>query len=192
MKKLSKEKRNQLALVSLLFLGVLAGLWFGLISSQQQKLSVLDAQCKDADQKLRQVTQTVRGADDLDEQLNEQKRRLEQFETGMASGDLYSWMINTLRQFKLSYKVEIPQFSQIDGPKDVPMLPRFPYKQATVTVSGSGGFHDFGRFLADFENHFPYMRVVSLTLEPTMGQGAADPNKLAFRMEIAALVKPAP
>ena len=59
----------------------------------------------------------------------------------MASGDLYAWTINTLRQFKLGYKVEIPQFSQIDGPKEMNMLAGFPYKQANMTISGTAYLH---------------------------------------------------
>jgi hypothetical protein len=107
----------------------------------------------------------------------------------MATGDLYAWTINTLRQFKLSYKVEIPQFSQIDGPKDMNMLAGFPYKQANMTISGTALYHDFGKFVSDFENQYPYMRVLNLSLEPISAIVGADHEKLAFKMEIAALVK---
>ena len=109
----------------------------------------------------------------------------------MAAGDLYSWLINTLREFKAPYKVDIPQFSQIDGPEAMPMLAGFPYKQATLTISGTALFYDFGTFLADLENQFPYLRVVNLTLEPSPGQVGNDREKLTFRMEIATLIKPA-
>jgi hypothetical protein len=67
------------------------------------------------------------------------------------------------------------------------MLPAFPYHQATSTVTGSAYYFDFGRFVADFENQFPYMRIQNLNLEPS---GAADdPEKLSFRMEIVTLIK---
>ena len=42
MKKLSKEKRNQLILVVMLTTMGVAGLWFGLIYTQQQRISQLD------------------------------------------------------------------------------------------------------------------------------------------------------
>jgi hypothetical protein len=70
------------------------------------------------------------------------------------------------------------------------MLPNFPYKQATLTIGGTAHFHDFGKFVADFENQFPYMRLMNVTLEPASGVLAADKERLSFRMEIATLVKP--
>jgi hypothetical protein len=155
-----------------------------------------------AKQRLQQVKQAVQTADQVEQALCDLKKRLDKSEEGMASGDLYSWSINTLRAFKLAYKVEIPQFSQIDGPKEVNLLAGFPYKQATMTVAGSGSFHEFGRLVADFENQFPQMRVLNLVLEPFFGTMAmdkerisptpvtADRERLSFRMEIAALVKP--
>jgi Tfp pilus assembly protein PilO len=192
MNKLSKEKRNQLVLVVLVTGGLLAGLWLGLIRYQQQSLGVL-AQSKIAsEQKLEQVKEAIESADQIESQLAEARQRLSKIEATMASGDLYAWAINTLRQFKLGYRVDIPQFSQIDGPKDMNMLAGFPYKQATMTISGTAFYTDFGKFIADFENQFPYMRVMNLSLEPVPALVGSDKEKLAFRMEIAALVKANP
>ncbi len=136
------------------------------------------------------VKQAIANADQLEAELAEAERQVTKLEEGMASGDLYAWAINTVRQFKLPYKVEIPQFSQIDGPKDNSLLPNFPYKQATLTIGGTAFFHDFGRFLADFENSFPYARVLNLTLEPVSGLLHENREKLAFKMDISMLVKP--
>ncbi len=189
MKRLSKEKRNQLVLVMMLIGGLLAGLWFGLIRFQQQQLDFLGQNKTAAEDKLHQIKQAIETADLVETQLGEVGQRLAKIESSMASGDLYSWTIDTLRHFKLGYKVEIPQFSQIDGPKEMNMLAGFPYKQANMTISGTAFYQDFGRFVADFENQFPYMRVLNLSLEPVPAVSAADKERLAFRMEIAALVK---
>jgi Tfp pilus assembly protein PilO len=189
MKKLSKEKRNQLLLVVMATAGVLAGLWLGLISSQQQSLHGLAESKLSAQRKLEQVKQTIENAETIEAQLDDAGKRLTKIEAGMASGDLYSWAINTVRQFKLPYRVDIPQFSQIDGPKEVPMLAGFPYKQVNMTISGTALFHDFGRFVTDFENQFPYVRVLNLSLEPAPA-AANEREKLSFRLEVAALVKP--
>jgi hypothetical protein len=190
MNKLSKEKRDQLILVMLLTVGVLAGLWFGLITAQKRSLVTLDVSKSAAEKRLQQVKFAIESAEIIESRLQEATNLLAQTEATMASGDLYSWAINTIRKFKLPYKVEIPQFSQIDGPRDVTLLPNFPYKQASMTISGTAPFHDFGRFLADFENQFPYIRVLNVSLEPMPIIGAADREKLTFKMEIAALVKP--
>jgi len=115
---------------------------------------------------------------------------LAQLELGMASGDLYSWTIGTIRQFKLPYKVEVPQFGQIEGPKEVNLLPKFPYKQATLTIAGTGRFNDLGRFIAEFENQFPYIRLLNLTMEPAGNQTLGDAEKLNFKVDVVTLIKP--
>jgi len=189
MNSLSKEKRNQLVLTVLLTGGVLAGLWFGLIRIQQQSLAVLAGNKVSAEQKLDQVRQAIETADVVEAQLAQAEQRLAKIESSMANGDLYSWSINTLKQFKLGYKVEIPQFSQIDGPKEMNMLAGFPYKQANMTISGTAFYPDFGKFVADFENQFPYMRVLNVSLEPVPALVGVEKERLGFRMEIAALVK---
>lgn len=95
-----------------------------------------------------------------------------------------------LRKFKQPYKVEIPQFSGIDGPRPTTLLPDFPYQQVSLTVGGTAFFQDFGRFLADFENQFPYVRVLNLTLEPSGRMVGVEQEKLSFKINVAMLVKP--
>jgi hypothetical protein len=73
---------------------------------------------------------------------------------------------------------------------DVDLIPQFPYKQAKISLSGVAFYHDLGKFISDFENTFPHMRIVNLTVEPANGTGA-DSEKLSFRLEIVALVKSA-
>jgi Tfp pilus assembly protein PilO len=189
MNSLSKEKRNQLVLVVLMTGCVLAAIWFGLIRFQQQSLSVLAQNKTAAQQQLEQVKQAIESADVLETQLVEAQQRLAKVESSMAGGDLYAWTIDTLRRFKLGYRIDIPQFSQIDGPKDMTMLAGFPYKQANMTISGTAFYSDFGKFVADFENQFPYMRILNLSLEPIPALVGTEKEKLAFRMELAALVK---
>src|SRR5271166_672865 len=179
MNNLSKEKRNQLVLVVLLTGGLLTGLWCGLIHFQQQNLEVLAQSKTAAEQRLQLVKQAIENADMLEAQFAEAGQRLAKIESSMATGDLYLWTFGTLRKFKLGYKVEIPQFSQIDGPKEMNMLPGFPYKQATMTISGTAFYADFGKFVADFENEFPYMRLLNLSLEPVSAAAASEKERLA-------------
>jgi hypothetical protein len=190
MNKLSKEKQQQLILVILVTVMAGVGLWFGLIRTQKQSLQILAVKKQAAKERLQQVRKAIETADQTEQQLCELKKILDKSEEGMATGDLYSWSINTLRAFKLGYKVEIPQFSQVDGPKDATLLAAFPYKQATWTVAGTGSFYEFGKFVSDLENQFPYFRVLNMTLEPVSGLVSADGEKLAFKMDLAALVKP--
>ncbi len=190
MNKLSPDKRKQLVLAAVVVAGLLAGLGYGLIRPQYQTWLSLAGKREAARDRLRQVKQAIEHADQIESQLAEASQRLAKIETDMASGDLYSWAIDTIRKFRLGYKVDIPQFSQIDGPKDMPMLPRFPYKQATLTISGTAYYFDLGKFIADFENQFPYARLSNLTIEPVQAASVSDREKLAFKVDIATLVKP--
>jgi Tfp pilus assembly protein PilO len=190
MNKLSKEKRNQLVLVLIIFATLVGGWYVVVYKNQTESLATLRAKREASMQKLQQVKHAIDSADQIEAELVEGRKQLDMVEQGMATGDLYSWAINTIREFKLAHKVEIPQFSQIDGPKDMTMLAGFPYKQATLTIGGSAQFHDFGKFISDFENQFPYIRIMNLSLEPASSLLASDKERLAFRMEIAALVKP--
>lgn len=190
MNKLSKEKRQQLVLTGLVTLLAICGLYFGIVRAQQNSLKTLKSKTEAASQKLNLVKRSIQTADQTEQQLCDARKQLDKDEELMASGDLYSWAITTIRTFKLNYRVEIPQFSTISGPKDVDLLPAFPYKQITLTVGGTAAFNELGKFLADFENQFPHMRLMNLSLEPAPSQPAASEPRLTFKMDIAALVKP--
>jgi Tfp pilus assembly protein PilO len=190
MKGLTKEKQQHLVLVALVTVMALGGLAYGLIRPQYQNWQSLKGKKEAAKRQLQQVMQTIENAEQIDSSLCEAKRQLDKVEEGMPSGDLYSWAITTIRTFKLPYKVEIPQYSQIDGPRDTTLLPTFPYKQATITIGGNAQFTEFGRFVADLENQFPYFRLLNVSLEPVSAASGADRERLAFKMEIAMLVKP--
>ncbi len=190
MNKLSKEKRQQLILTGLVTTLAICGLYFGVIRTQQGSVRTLKSKTEAAAQKLDQVKRSIQTADQTEQQLCDARKQLDKDEELMASGDLYAWAITTIRTFKLNYRVEIPQFSTINGPKEMDLLPAFPYKQITLTVGGTAAFNELGRFMADFENQFPHMRLLNLSVEPAPSQAAGGEPKLAFKMDIAALVKP--
>lgn len=195
MTKLPKEKQNQLILVFLGTAMVIAGLWFGLITLQQAKIKQIAARTKSTQEQIDKVQKVVAEADQVKAGLKTSGDRLARIESGMATGDLYSWIVTAIKQFNVpTYKVDMPQFG-IPVVQKVSVLPDFPYEQATVSVAGTAYFEDFGKFLADFENHFPYMRVSSLVLEPvgsSPGSTAEERERLSFHMEIVALIKPNP
>ena len=188
--KLPKEKRNQLILISLVTLVVLAGLGFGLIKYQYENLAHLADKKAEAERKFVQMQEQIKRADQIEAQLADARTTITNLEAGMASGDLYSWIINTVRGFKGAYKVEIPQFSPISHPSDVNLLAKFPYKQVTLTVAGTAHYHDLGKFLADFENEFPHIRLVNLDIQ--LSPAVGDAEKLVFKVDIVTLAKPNP
>ncbi len=186
--KLTKDKRDRLILVSLVIGIVMAGLWFGLIKFQQSRLRMLETRKRTAELKYKEVENAIKNRGQLQAEVNSTDQNLSALEENMASGDPYSWMFNTIRQFKLSYKVDIPQFSTIVA-ADTTMFPKFPYKQVTMSVNGTAYFHDLGRFIADFENHFPQIRIQNLDIEPGSSLTSTDREKLSFKMDIVALIK---
>ena len=62
----------------------------------------------------------------------------------------------------------------------------------------TGRFHELGKFLADFENRFPYMRVQDLVvqqnvLNPATGtetSQAGGEEKIMMQMKVVTLIKP--
>jgi Tfp pilus assembly protein PilO len=189
-KKLPREKKQQLILVVLLTLGVVAALGFGLIKQQYQHLDLLAAKRAVIDQRLHQIRDAVQHTDRIEAELADAKIALAAGETDVASGDLYSWAVTALRRFKTGYKIDIPQLSPSSSVTDVNLLPQFPYRQTVFSVSGTATFHDLGRFLADLENQFPHVRVTNLSLEPNPGPGTGQEETLSFRMDLIVLVRP--
>ena len=192
LRKLPREKRNNLVLVALVTLGAVAGLYFGLIRRQHESLHQLGDKKAKAAQKLKVVLDAIRQTDRIKTEMEQAKETLTAAESDIASGDLYSWVINSLRQFKAPYKVEIPQYSQLGSPVDVNLIPNFPYKQAVLTVAGTAHYHDVGQFLADFENRFPHVRLLNLTLDANAPSPTMELETLSFKLDIVTLVKTNP
>jgi len=188
--KMTNAKRNQIIGLILATLLVLGGLGYGLIKRQYDNLQSLAKKKSENDSKLLEMDTAVKGADQVAAVLAEVSESLAKQEATMASGDIYSWSINTMKKFKADYKVEVPQFGPISSETEVNLLAGFPYKQATLNVGGKAYYHDLGRFITDFENQFPFMRVVNLTLDAAPGPGASEQEKLSFKMDIITLVKP--
>lgn len=191
-KKLPKEKQKALALVALTTLIAGVGLYFGLIRNQQEGLARLAEQKSTADKKFQTVTNAVNRSANIAADLQQARKALDEAEADVAFGDHYAWIMNTLRQFKAPHKVEIPQLSQLSPITDVNLFPNFPYKQATLTVAGTARFHDLGHFIADFENEFPHLRLLNLTLDANAPSPTTEPESLSFKLDVVCLIKPNP
>ena len=190
MNAITLQKRNHLIAVAVVTLGLMAAIWFALIQKQQRQLGLIERKLVETRKKLDQTRKTLASAPQLKETLATASAELAAKEENMASGDYYSWIINQIRHFKLAYDVDIPQFGSIIGPANVTLLPGFPYKQVALTISGTGYYHDVGRFIADYENQFPCARIENLELEPAPVSASTIKEKLSFRMNVVTLVKP--
>jgi Tfp pilus assembly protein PilO len=194
MSKLSKEKQTQLAMVALGTLVVLVGLYFAVVKSRQKELADTEKKTVATRQKVEQAEKTQKSAATLEADLETNSNQLKAIEDSMAQNDLYAWMITKINDFTRTENVSIPNIDrEIKG--DVGSIPNFPYQAATFTVRGTGYFHDIGKFVADFENAFPFFRLQNVEITPgvtPMGSTttAETKEKLDFKLQIVALIKP--
>ena len=191
MSKLPKEKRDKIILLSLGTAVASAALWFLLINTQLGVLRKVGKQAEQSREQLARGQATLKTQAEVNRQFSEASTALKQRELVMASpNDMYFWLIQTVNGFRANYKVEIPQFGR-EMPAEVGCFAKFPYRAALFNVRGTAYFHDFGKFLADFENAFPYIRVQNIDLEPASNDGSADAReKLGFKIELLTLVRP--
>jgi hypothetical protein len=198
MARLSKEKRNRLVLVIVLTIAIGIGLWYGIISTRNVRLEEAKASIRAAIDKLEKAKTLVKQADKAEARVAAATNQLNVVEDAMASGaDHYTWAILLLEKARTRHEVKIIEVTR-PVKSDVGLLAQFPYQAAIFTVRGAGHYHDFGKFLADFENSFPYFRIQNLSLAPASDSvvGSDTPaavsaaENLSFRMEIVALIKP--
>jgi Tfp pilus assembly protein PilO len=191
MSKLPKDKRDKIILTGVVAVAISAAIWLLVIKSQLQTLKNVHAEASKSRDQFNRGQNTLTTQARINQDFEEASRKLKQRESAMAApNDMYSWFIQTLNTFRQNYKVEIPQFGR-EMPTEVGVFPKFPYHAALFNVRGTAHYHDFGKFVADFENTFPYIRVQNIELDSAGEAGGSDSReKLNFKMELLTLVRP--
>ena len=187
MAKLSKEKRDRLILVCFATCGIIATLWLVLIQAQRDRLKQMAAETVNLVDQIDGTKRLLSKEEQFKETLEGLRAELEKRESGMASGDRFYWFVNMVNKFKSEYELEIPQISP-ETVSNIGLFPEYPYQAATFKVSGSGTYFEFGRFLKDFENNYPYIRVQNLELRPI--KGGEKREQVSFNMDVVTLIKP--
>ena len=203
MNKLSKEKRDKLLLIAIGTAGILAVLYLFVVSPQQTTLANYAEKTDSAKDRLAKADRWLRMAPNVRSRLEACRKELEAKQEGMAPVDKFKWFYNTMEKFLAQHQVKLIDITREPEVGSAGVLPKFPYQAASFGVKLVGRYHEFGSFLADFENQFPYMRVQNIDLEPEVtsspgirdGLGAelSGPNStaLAISMRVVTLVKPA-
>jgi hypothetical protein len=180
---------------------VLAALYFLVVSAQKTTVADYANKIDAAQEKLEKAERWLRMAPGIQDRLNGCRTELEAKQEQMAPVDKFKWFYNTLEPFLAQHRVQLVDITREPEIGDVGVLPKFPYQTATFGVKLSARYHDFGLFLADFENKFPYMRVRNLELEPESGsktagsegrvqKAASKVENLAITMRVVTLIKP--
>ena len=197
MNKQPKEKRDRIILVCIGTAVLLVAVYFFLIGPEYRAIDLTRTKTNRAKDDLKEKQNLIQKKDATENELHDVSTTLSDAENDVASGDPDAWFYETLRNFKGHYDVDISGYSP-PTLGDVDLLSHFPYKQLKITVSGTAYYHDLGKFIADFENTFPHMRVVNLALEPASGANSpastasgrpGSNEKLSFKMDIITLVK---
>jgi Tfp pilus assembly protein PilO len=188
MKRLPPAKRNQLIVVIIATAGLIGLVYFLLIRPQNEQNFSIGTNIKSEQLNLQQIKTTIKQMDATSKALADLTQQLSYAEQDVAVGDLSAWTYDTLRRFKAGYRVDIPTIGQ-PAQGECDLIANFPYKQIRFSINGTAYYHDWGKFVADFENKFPHCRVLNLQADPA-GTAATGGERLNFRMDIIALVKP--
>jgi Tfp pilus assembly protein PilO len=188
MKRLPPAKRNQLLVVIFATLALIGLVYFLLINPQNERNRALASSIGHETAQLQQIKTTIKQMEATTSALADLTQQLNHAEQDVASGDLYAWTYDTIRRFKATYHVDIPTIGQ-PASGECDLIGNFPYKQIRFSLTGLAYYHDLGKFVTDFENRFPHCRVLNLTADPA-GNTPAAGERLNFRMDIVALVKP--
>ena len=187
-----KTKRRQGGILILGSALTLAAIWFGLIRPLQNSLGENDDQIVEVKLEAKKARRLAALADRFKADLANANERLQDVEARMATGDVYRWAIRTFQNFAAAAKINIVS---LDPPRDQAwgVYPTIPYQATTYSMTGTGYYHDVGKFLADLENSFPHLRLLRLELEPAhLGGASTDENeKLTFKMDLMILINPA-
>ena len=198
---LPKEKKDRLILVGICGVVICVGIWYGLIQTRRTALNLSKTKLTKASAQLDQATTWVKKADQIELEVARTLKIIQNMEENMASAaDPFAWSYVFLDKARSGHDIEIrevlrPEKKEAERKKDVGVFADFLYNVVVFTVSGAAHYHDFGNFVADFENQFPYFRIQSISLSnPAEGGGDAGARtakeKLLFRMDVVALIKP--
>jgi Tfp pilus assembly protein PilO len=197
MNKLSKDKRDKLMLIGIGVVASLAVLYFFVLADMKDELSLLGAKTASLRDKIDKSERVLKKQNDFEANLATLRQALDARQAQMPRpGQDHVWFLNLMEERRTKFNLDI---SEIRNPEtwDPGVLPKFPFKAVSFTVTVIGSYTDFGRFLADFENMYPYMRVQMMNIVPDAPLAAPgstqmpgdDGGKLRFNFRVISLIK---
>lgn len=185
---LTTEKRSSLLKLGAITILVMVAFWSLLVRPTQARINQKEKADADLTQKIAFKKQVIQRADQLTGQLQESGRKLQEIEDEMVKGDMYRWIIKTMRDFEIPQQIE---FSKYEPPQIVEshVSYKLPYQTVSYAITGVATYHDLGKFIERFENIYPYIRFHRVEMEPANLEFSSG-EKLSFLIELHVLVKP--
>jgi hypothetical protein len=193
MNNLPKIKRQQLILVGIFTVGMIAALLLFVGDAQRAELKKTRGKTESIRTRLTTADAMVRSESKVSQDLTNAVKELSAREALLApERDTYAWMLQSLGEFMAAHKGAGVTAAGISQPEvnDATLIPKFPYKAATFHVKSSGYFHDFGKFIADLETQFPYVRVQNIDIARAGNGTGADAEKLNLAFDVVMLMQP--
>jgi Tfp pilus assembly protein PilO len=200
MNKLSKEKRDRLLLACLGSVGLIAVLYFLIITDQKSEIAELNSKITALESKRSTSERLGKALATVQAEVEAQKKILAEKQEEMVRPDQdHVWLIRIMNTADLrsKYGIEVDSINAPE-PTEAGILPKFPFKAVALSVSLLGNYTDVGRFLADFENRYPYLRLQMLSVAPEVRpRETTRPNEprdtttgqLRFNYRVIALLK---
>jgi Tfp pilus assembly protein PilO len=187
--KLTKAQRDQLIAIGMGALAVMACLWYLVVLAQNKELAATNKKCKEMRAKLKDASDVVKAAEVVSLELTNRQDVLKGREVNFApEHEPFSWMMEKMRTFQLPTN-DLHRYKTVSIPDIKPpevttngVIIAFPYKWAKFHITGEGHYHDFGKFIADFENTFRYFRIQDLDI--TVPGVRQDPDMLNYSFDI--------
>jgi Tfp pilus assembly protein PilO len=186
MNNLTKEKKTQLVGVVLITAIIVAGLYFGLVRAQQKGRALIENEKAEMIAKIAKAKEVIGRREQIEEDLQKASTDLATKEASMPNvGDALVWFFQIMKQATANRPLSQFQVNPNTPPHDVALLPKFPYRAVSfIQVRLNGHYDDFGKFLADFENDYPHVRVQNLSVVPS-----GIEEKLDFTFDVVTLVQ---
>jgi hypothetical protein len=208
--KLSKEKQNRIILMAGGTAAICAALWFFVIDAQNGSLAQTNESIREVQDKINKAEIRIKRKTLVKSELAALRLEIGEIESGMIPAEQLNgkkWVLDTLNNFiKSKHDVTLTSLSSepLVG-KQFLLLPRFAYSAAVYDVEVRAFYHAFGKFLADFENSFPYISIQKLQMSPLATPSAAtgpasdlpeefmtgvEREQLRIAMKVVVLFKP--
>ncbi len=186
------DRRNRLLLVVLMTLLGLVVVYYGVISPLNYQLRQEATRLEDEQRKLGMLKNQLGQMERFMAEAAKQKELLEDWKNRVPKGVLVRWFLDRALPLAkadgiFSPDVKTPSILTAGEKQDLG------YSRVSVGVVGLGRYDQVGKFVADFENEFPFSEVSSLRLEvSSVGAGVyseVDISVLGLSMTVESLAE---